>query len=161
MRIGVCNCVVGGGTRRFLGERSQVGFHAAYRDDEGRPTETGVGNALLGSYLGQLGLSDTAVVYVTKAAPTSMTWLTAKDAPNYGIDVSLLSANETAATTSRPVGQQADQRIGEFVADWLKTLSLPDTQALESLTRMYANSVLYYGKPTSREMVLAAQTALF
>src|SRR6266853_5597138 len=31
-----------GGTRRFLGERSQVGFHAAYRDDEGRPTETGV-----------------------------------------------------------------------------------------------------------------------
>ena len=150
-----------GGTRRFLGERSQVGFHAAYRDDEGRPTETGVGNALLGSYLGQLGLSDTAVVYVTKAAPTTMTWLTAKDASNYGIDVSLLSANETTATTSSPVGQQADQRIGEFVADWLKALSLPDTQALESLTRMYANSVLYYGKPTSREMVLADKRRFF
>ena len=41
----------------------------------GRASESGVANALVGSYLTQIGLSENAVVYITQAAPTEMTWL--------------------------------------------------------------------------------------
>src|SRR5262245_53027703 len=37
-----------GGARRFMGENAMVGFHAAYREEGGRASETGAGNAVLG-----------------------------------------------------------------------------------------------------------------
>jgi len=76
-----------GGSPRFMGNGSFIGFHAAYVERGGRATETGAGNALLGSYLTQIGLSESAVVYITKAAPTEMTWLNSRDAKQIGIDV--------------------------------------------------------------------------
>jgi hypothetical protein len=48
----------------------------AYIEEAGRASESGVGNALVGSYLTQIGLSETAVVYITQAAPTELTLLT-------------------------------------------------------------------------------------
>jgi hypothetical protein len=47
---------------------AQIGFHAAYIEKAGRASESGVGNALVGSYLTQIGLSENAVVYITQAA---------------------------------------------------------------------------------------------
>ena len=68
---------------------SLIGFHAAYVERDGRPTEHGAGNALLASYLTQIGLSESAVVYITNAAPTEMTWLNFRDAERVGIDVAV------------------------------------------------------------------------
>lgn len=65
----------------------RIGFHAAYIESGGRASESGVGNALLGSYLTQIGLSEHAVVYITQAGPRQMTWLTLADAKQIGIDV--------------------------------------------------------------------------
>ena len=76
-----------GGLPRFMGHTGHVGFHAAYIEKEGRPSESGVGNALVGSYLTQIGLSETAVVYITQAAPTELTLLTWRDAEKIGIEV--------------------------------------------------------------------------
>jgi hypothetical protein len=57
-----------GGTRRFMGSRAQVGFHAAY---DGQTHEvTSSGNVLVGAYLNKIGLPYSAVVYITFAAPT-------------------------------------------------------------------------------------------
>jgi hypothetical protein len=51
-----------GGSPRFMQRGAQIGFHAAYINREGRPSESGVGNALVGSYLTQIGLPETAVI---------------------------------------------------------------------------------------------------
>jgi hypothetical protein len=77
-----------GGSRRLMGTDARIGFHAAYSAKSGQ--ETGVGNALVGAYLSQIGLPDRAVVYVTQAPPNSMTWLTMSEAQEVGIDVGQL-----------------------------------------------------------------------
>ena len=92
-----------GGTRRFLDGNAKIGFHAAYVVRSGQASETGVGNALLGSYLGQLGLPEQAIVYITAAAPNSMTWLDVGEANQRGIYVAKLDAKPQAA---RPAAAQ-------------------------------------------------------
>src|SRR5215467_9370609 len=82
-----------GGTKRLMSAESKVGFHAAYTSD-GR--ETGVGNALIGAYLNKIGLPYSAVAYITRAAPRSMTWLSAAEAKKHGIDVDLAGSTQVA-----------------------------------------------------------------
>lgn len=87
-----------GGTRREVQEGASVGFHAAYTMEAGVAKETGVGNAVLGSYLNQLGLTQRAIEYATIASPESMTWLTEEDGQALGIEFSIVAArtqNET------------------------------------------------------------------
>jgi uncharacterized protein YraI len=81
-----CGLAWMGGVRRAVGNGARVGFHAAYYvDDQGRAIETGQGNALIGAYLNQLGLSEKAVLYITGAAPEEMAWLTPDEAEDLGI----------------------------------------------------------------------------
>ena len=88
-----------GGNRRLMGTGAQLGFHAAYYvDDQGRAIETGQGNALIGAYLNQMGLSEKAVLYITQAAPAEMTWLTPDDAEDLGIPVRPLGGADPAPT---------------------------------------------------------------
>ena len=56
----------------------------------GALSESGPGNAILGAYLSQLGLSEKAILYITHAAPTSMQWMGMEEAAEYGITVSKL-----------------------------------------------------------------------
>jgi hypothetical protein len=84
---------------------AQIGFHAAYIKNEGRPSESGVGNALVGSYLTQIGLSEKAVVYITLAAPTEMTWLTFSDAEQIGIEVVPWEFEKDATKPTPPSGR--------------------------------------------------------
>lgn len=85
-----------GGTRRMMEPGSQIGFHAAYREQNGKLEESGVGNALAGSYLNQLGLPERAVTYITSTAPESIQWLTLDDARNTGIDVIPFNSGDVA-----------------------------------------------------------------
>ena len=62
-----------GGSPRFMQRGAQIGFHATYVVRGGQPSESGVGNALVGSYLTQIGLPEAAIVYISKAAPTQLT----------------------------------------------------------------------------------------
>ncbi|MBY2915996.1 hypothetical protein [Rhizobium leguminosarum] len=73
------------GSPRFLQPESNIGFHAAYRVVDGKASESGVANALVGAYLNQLGLSETAIAYVTSAPPEGIAWLTAAKAQTVGI----------------------------------------------------------------------------
>lgn len=79
-----------GGTNRYLDPTSKIGFHAAYIHNGGTNRETGVGNAIVGAYVTQLALPVSAVIYITKASPDDMTWLTADEARRVGIDVEIL-----------------------------------------------------------------------
>jgi hypothetical protein len=42
----------------------------------GYAIETGMGNALAGAYMREIGLSYKAIAYITEASPYDMTWLT-------------------------------------------------------------------------------------
>ena len=86
------------GTTRYMDPSALVGFHAAYIEDSGRKSESGVGNALVGAYLNELGLGFEAVVFVTSAAPNEMDWLNAAKAQRVGIDVVLLKADGAEET---------------------------------------------------------------
>ena len=76
-----------GGSPRMMEKGAAIGFHAAY-DDAG---VSGPGNALVGAFLSEIGLSENAIYYITKAKPEGMTWLSLSDARAVGIDVELSS----------------------------------------------------------------------
>ena len=84
-----------GGFERLVDEGAQVGFHAAYITSNGATLETGMGNAFAGAYLNQLGLPQSAIAYVTEAAPQNMKWLIPEDAKNVGIAMTVLASIET------------------------------------------------------------------
>jgi hypothetical protein len=65
-------------------------------------------SALLGSYLTQIGLSESAVVYITKAAPTEMTWLNFRDAKQIGIDVIPWSSVQPSSKPAQSPGPGED-----------------------------------------------------
>ncbi|WP_292119491.1 hypothetical protein [Mesorhizobium sp.] len=73
------------GTPRLAGQSANIGFHASYVVKDGTPSETGVGNALIGAYLNQLGLSQDAIVFVTSAPPEGMAWLSGEKAGELGV----------------------------------------------------------------------------
>ncbi len=94
-----------GGTQRFMAANAKIGFHAAFRMQNGSPTESGLGNALVGAYLNSLGLSQRAVAFISSADPRSMQWLTIENASQNGIEVGRLNLNEnrsSRAQTARP-----------------------------------------------------------
>ena len=74
------------GKRRYMEPNAKVGFHAAYQiDAEGKPKTSGSANALIGAYLGDLGLSSEAMIYITDPGPEEMRWLTLDQANEIGI----------------------------------------------------------------------------
>ena len=87
------------GTRRYVDEKALVGFHAASIQREGTTQETGSGNALTGAYLNQLGLTQSAIYYITEKAPHEMNWLSRESAMELGIEITILSASETKQAT--------------------------------------------------------------
>jgi hypothetical protein len=148
-----------GGAQRLIGIDSRVGFHAAYVLKGHRTTESGPGNAVLGAYLFQLGLSEDAIVYITQADPSSMKWLSLDQAAQHGIDVSLASREIGAATLTGPVVSQApqgdlEQRAIRFVLALAARWSSPNEDALRAVDALYASTVRYHGKPTARQDVV-------
>jgi hypothetical protein len=73
------------GSTRLKSARGHIGFHAAYLDEAGRLTPAAVGNALVGRYLTQLDLPQSAVEFVTEAPPEEMEWLSERKADSVGI----------------------------------------------------------------------------
>lgn len=84
------------GQRRFALEEAHIGFHVAYKG-AAVPLESGMGNAVVGLYLGELGLGQNVVIYVTSAAPDDMQWLSFRDAALLGIDVTPLPSDALVA----------------------------------------------------------------
>lgn len=71
--------------REIIGQ-GQVGFHAAYRDNQGKLEEVGAANALIGSYLNSMGLPTRAVLFATTAPPDRILWLSDPEGRLSGID---------------------------------------------------------------------------
>jgi hypothetical protein len=151
-----------GGTRRFVGEASSVGFHTAYILKTAGPAESGPGNAILGAYLNQIGLSEEAILYITHAAPTSVQWMSLEEAAEYGIVVAKLPAPGVSPPADDAVGTQhpegsPEQRAIDFVHSLFERWSGPNAELLPALDRLYTEKVLYHGKSTPRQSVLLSK----
>lgn len=81
-----CALIWMAGSRRFASYSGNVGFHASYRNESGKPVESGAANALVGNYLTLLGASAKTVVFATTAPPDKVLWLTAANKEASGID---------------------------------------------------------------------------
>jgi hypothetical protein len=73
------------GTPRYLEGTGNLGFHASYSEEGGQLVETGVGNAIVGHYLSQLDLPESAVIFATSASPYEINNLTAANSAEAGI----------------------------------------------------------------------------
>jgi len=93
-----------GGARREMAISAKIGFHAAYVVENGQYREKGLGNALVGAYLNQLGLPQTAVAYISAAPPDGMTWLTPDDAVRVGIEVTVVNSGRREEQQSPAAG---------------------------------------------------------
>jgi hypothetical protein len=76
-----------GGRPRLMKDTSKIGFHAAYVQNGQYKRESGVGNAIVGAYLNDMGLNLNAIRYVTTPGPDEIQWLSVRDAIRVGIAV--------------------------------------------------------------------------
>jgi hypothetical protein len=146
-----------GGVERYAGPKATIGFHAAFASDTG--ATSGMGNALVGAYLNQIGLPMAAIAYITQSEPSAMTWLNWRDATNYGIAVKPFIASPTSAsppsTPSSPPSSPPPSSTVSFV-EGTKSFVARVVGAWGSPDRsVYGDIVNYYGKPTAVAAVLA------
>lgn len=114
---GVCASACGliwlGGVDRWINPNARVGFHQAYTGDARNNETSGVGNALVGAYMNELGYSDVAIIFATALKPNQMAWLStewsrkAKISYRLGVPVSSNSVVSTSPerSTVKPSGQ--------------------------------------------------------
>jgi hypothetical protein len=76
-----------GGTRRLMAANAQIGFHEVFYSDTRQPS--GSGNARLGAYLNEIGLSERAVQWIADKVPDDVNLLTKQVADAIGIDVEI------------------------------------------------------------------------
>lgn len=110
-----CAMVWLGGAKRYAGTNAKIGFHAIYNENG---QEVGAANALAGWYLTKLGLSSEAIVYVTSASPTSMSWLTWQDAKKFGIEITPIGLPTQQAIT--PTQQSLEAAAKLYIDNWAK-----------------------------------------
>ena len=105
-----------GGRPRLMKDTSKIGFHAAYVQSGQYKRESGVGNAVVGAYLNDMGLNLNAIRYVTTPGPDEIQWLSVRDAIRVGIAVysyenTLLGSQADApALSTAPGGYETAQR---------------------------------------------------
>jgi hypothetical protein len=131
-----CGIIWLAGAKRFGESRTLIGFHAASITEHGKTTETGMGNALVGAYLRELGLSYDAIARLTVASPDDMSWLSISDVRALGIDAQIYNPASPpprrASTSTRAVEPnsvvQAEQGY-----DWqfIVNSTLDDVRAIE------------------------------
>jgi hypothetical protein len=90
------------GQRRLMTNSSRIGFHAAYVGSGQYKRESGVGNALVGAYLNQLGLSFDVVRYITTPGPDEIQWLSVRDALRIGMSVYTLEDTLLGSAANAP-----------------------------------------------------------
>lgn len=128
------------GIKRFAEESSFIGFHAAYIYKNGKQYETGAGNALIGSYLRDLGLSDNAIIYVTSAPPEGIERLNKQTGNKFGIkylSISEIQNINFSENFSNRTDEKRNRRPKfdsiDVVARFYQALSQADGDAASSL----------------------------
>src|SRR5262249_10461972 len=110
--------------------------------------ESGAGNALIGGYLNELGLSAKAIVSMTSAGPMEMAWLTDDRAKAWGVAIETMQPARPIPIAARPT-QQATRRAPQSPA-------APQLQAIRARTSTSLNLRTAPGRES--DIVLAMPT---
>jgi ATP-dependent protease ClpP protease subunit len=144
-----------GGVNRYLGRTASVGFHAAFRPVGGQNYVASVGNARVGAYAKELGLSDRAIDYITIAQPDEMQWLNALDAKKVGINVDIRDLNNTPKQSYSPnIEKDYRQLSGEFVLGIFNIWSQDNYSTQNKLSSLYSDNINFYGSYRTRTSVI-------
>jgi len=108
----VCGLIWVSGSHRYMSQTSVIGFHAAYRKENGQDVESGMANAEIGSYLTHLGLRIEAIRFFTVAGPTEVAKLSLDKARSLGIDVYEQNGMDTVTPQQKPT---VDTYVEAFV----------------------------------------------
>ena len=154
-----------GGRIRFMSNTARIGFHAVYVGDAGQAAISSAGNALVGAYLNQLGLSAPAIIYITSAPPQGMQWLNFADAQRHGIDVRAYDLNTPNTATkdngSNSLASSQAAALKKEVFDFTNAANRTDDASLQYLQGKYRDQVNYFGKIVSKAQVLKDKKAFF
>ncbi|GAA6188967.1 hypothetical protein [Litorivita sp. NS0012-18] len=148
-----------GGETRYMDPTALVGFHAAYITKNGRISESGVGNALVGAYLSELGLGFDAVVFVSSAAPNEMNWLNAAKAQQAGINVVMLEADGSETPIGKEIALKLPSGFRWIVLEsstspeTLKTAEYSD-QIVRTQNGYFASVIGPYEQSVAKKMML-------
>lgn len=154
------------GSQRFASEDARIGFHVAYVDGV-QKVESGMANAIVGLYVGELGFRENVVTYITSASPNEMQWLSLRDAALLGIDVEvvntgLLPRPSTVPSTARPPTMTNPEMAAvAFVKDLVASDMARGRDALTIVRNSYADWLSYYGKKSSFAAVYADKQRYF
>ncbi len=107
--VSSCALIWVAGSQRYLNTEGNVGFHASYRNINGKLEESGVANALIGNYLALLNLQENAVVFATSASPDEILWLTKDNRGISGINFNYIG--DEAAKKETPVKDKEDNNV--------------------------------------------------
>jgi hypothetical protein len=107
----ICAIIWVSGARRFMTPTSLIGVHAAYTEQvrsEGGSVklESGMGNADIGAYLNEIGLTREAIRYFTAAPPDEVNPITPNIAQRLDIDVFVEDGTTTSTPADRPTPRQ-------------------------------------------------------
>nr|WP_250807496.1 hypothetical protein [Neorhizobium tomejilense] len=74
----ICSMIWLAGSTRYFEANSAIGFHAAYSGGVDNPQVSASANAVIGHYIGSLGLAPHVARVATSASPTDMDWMNAE-----------------------------------------------------------------------------------
>jgi hypothetical protein len=97
----VCGAIWLAGARRYVMPTSKVGFHGAFVMDGKRAVNTNGGNAIVGAYYRDMGLTDKAIFYLTSATPKNMLWLHSDSAKTLGIEFLMIAPSSPSSQAKR------------------------------------------------------------
>ncbi len=84
--ISACALIWLAGKDRYLQDGERLGFHSAFKKTKsGQREPDQASNALIGAYIRQLELPSAVASLVVEADPNSVTWVTIKNASDFGI----------------------------------------------------------------------------
>lgn len=101
--VSACALIWLAGDDRIVFAGGKVGFHASYLDSNGIKLESGLGNAMVGHYLSQLGYSQKAVVFATLAPPDKVLWLNESTSKGSGIEYTILPSRTQTTARAEPI----------------------------------------------------------
>jgi hypothetical protein len=106
----MCAIIWLAGTTRYYGGKAKIGFHSianipvdkqGNRIKGGKATPYNAGNALVGAFYSQLGLSEKAIEALTDADPSDTFYLNTKNVEELGISAQRLKALTPSPSPSR------------------------------------------------------------
>lgn len=150
----ICGIIWISGVTRHAAPTARIGFHGVYNIETSQASSAG--NALLGAFLkSKLGLSYSAISYITSKAHDEITVLTFEDAKRYGFEAKpwKVTAPKTATKSLNP-NDQAYNVPGTNMLNgqWLlqACLRAESTAPSEALMAGYCIGALAFYTPTCK-----------